>query len=166
MPARSRRDGRYLRARLAQTRVALLVAALVLSYACTAAETVDEPGVGATAGPEATPAGASAGGTVVATPPAAATAAPVARTPDADAPLVPVVISGLSFGPPLRVPAGTRVSWVNEDQFIHDVRASDESWSSPELPEGEAFEHWFDEPGVYAYYCSLHLFMQGEVVVE
>lgn len=96
--------------------------------------------------------------------PAADTAA--ARTVEAGA--VPVVrMVNLSFrGGNVRVPAGTRVRWVNGDQVQHTVTADDGSFESGLLDPNAVYDHAFERPGTYKYHCTPHPFMTGVVVVE
>jgi plastocyanin len=91
-------------------------------------------------------------------PPAAPLAAPSAA---------PVVhIANLAFvGGALRVRAGTRVRWVNEDQVPHSVTANDGSFDSGLIEPSQSFEHAFDHAGTFAYHCTPHPFMRGVVLV-
>jgi plastocyanin len=73
----------------------------------------------------------------------------------------------------IQVPAGTTVRWVNEGQQAHDVApAEGEGWGVEAdgfLP-GDSYEHTFEEPGTYGYYCTIHgtatAGMTGVIVVE
>jgi plastocyanin len=69
------------------------------------------------------------------------------------------------------VPAGTTVTFSNEDSARHTVTAG-----TPTAPEPEAFDlelpgagstvaFTFDEPGTYAYFCEPHPFMRARVTV-
>jgi len=62
--------------------------------------------------------------------------------------------------------AGDRVTWTNGSVRKHTVTAVDASFNSGQLLGGEQFSHTFGAPGSYAYYCSLHPFMRGEVDVH
>lgn len=73
----------------------------------------------------------------------------------------------------IRVEAGTTVGWENVGRQDHDVLPADDCDWGVEVADftpGEAYEHTFDEPGTYRYYCSLHgtpdAGMRGTVVVE
>lgn len=83
-----------------------------------------------------------------------------------------VLVQGFRYQPAgIEVPAGTTVTWSNEDQINHTVTAG-----TPEAPEdafdlelagaGTAASHTFDEPGTYVYFCKVHESMRGEVVVS
>ena len=79
-----------------------------------------------------------------------------------------MVIKSFAFSPPIiEVPAGARVTWTNQDATVHTVISSDKSFpASPGLDTGDKYSHVFDKPGTYTYYCSLHPFMLGKVVVQ
>ena len=66
------------------------------------------------------------------------------------------------------VPAGTTVVWSNDDTAAHTVTSTDVSPmafdSSLFLPE-TTFEVTFDDPGEYPYWCVVHPWMAGTVVV-
>jgi plastocyanin len=64
------------------------------------------------------------------------------------------------------VPAGTTVVWTNADDIEHTVTASDSSFSSqPIEPDGQ-FSYMFTTPGTYTYFCAIHPFMTGKVIVQ
>ena len=90
----------------------------------------------------------------------------------------------------LTVKVGDTVTWRNEDSQTHTVTAYDDgvpdgtgyfaSGEAPDeeaarddlqaglIPEGDAYEFTFDEPGTYSYFCIPHeqQGMKGEIVVE
>lgn len=66
----------------------------------------------------------------------------------------------------LTVKSGTTVTFTNKDGFAHTVTAKDKSYDSGNLDEGQSFEHTYDEPGTYEYFCAIHNSMTGSVVVE
>jgi plastocyanin len=77
-----------------------------------------------------------------------------------------VKIQNFVFDPrPLTVPAGTTVTWTNEDDIPHTVTTEDRRIKSPVLDTGDKFSFTFDKPGSYTYFCSLHPHMTGTVVV-
>ena len=66
----------------------------------------------------------------------------------------------------LTVRVGTTVTWVNHDEVPHSVMSSDKRFtSSGGLDTNESYSYTFTQPGTYAYYCSLHPFMTGKIVV-
>jgi plastocyanin/uncharacterized membrane protein YozB (DUF420 family) len=67
------------------------------------------------------------------------------------------LLQNFSFVPgELTVAAGTTVAWINQDGAPHNVTFVDGSVASDNFRQGEAFEHTFDEPGVFPLYCTLH----------
>ncbi|HEY1750268.1 MAG TPA: cupredoxin family copper-binding protein [Caulobacteraceae bacterium] len=78
-----------------------------------------------------------------------------------------VAIDNFSFGPmTLTVAAGTTVTWTNDDDIPHTVRAVDGSFHSKALDTADSYSVTFAKPGVYSYFCSLHPKMVGKVVVR
>ena len=66
----------------------------------------------------------------------------------------------------LTVPAGTTVTFTNQDAAPHTATADDDSFDTGRLAQDDAAEETFDEPGTYSYFCRFHVFMKGSVVVE
>lgn len=64
------------------------------------------------------------------------------------------------------VPAGTTVVWTNADDVQHTVTASDNSFSSPPVDTNGQYSYTFSTPGTYTYFCAIHPFMAGKVVVQ
>ena len=91
---------------------------------------------------------------------------------DAGATEVEATIKTFMYEPdPLEVAAGTTVTWTNEDDIEHTVTAGKEGSPGDGFDErldgaGTTAEVTFDEPGTYAYFCSLHAGMDGTVIVE
>jgi len=81
-----------------------------------------------------------------------------------------VTIELVAFSPEaLAVDAGTTVTWTNEDPGPHTVTSGaveqgtsgvtaspDGAFDSGDIAGGASFEHTFDEPGTYEYFCALH----------
>jgi plastocyanin len=72
-----------------------------------------------------------------------------------------------SFQPPaLEVAVGATVTWENIDgDDDHTVTSNDGAFNSGVLPAGSAFEHTFDAPGAYPYFCAIHPEMEGTITV-
>jgi plastocyanin len=65
----------------------------------------------------------------------------------------------------IEVDAGATVTWTNEDNFTHTVEI--EGQEDHKVEPGERVSITFDEPGTYAYVCTLHSQdMDGEVIVR
>ena len=86
---------------------------------------------------------------------------------DAAPPAVRIAIFNYKFDPAtVTVPAGTTVTWTNHDDIPHTVASSNKSFKgSGGLDTGDSYSYTFDRPGTYKYYCTLHPFMTGTVVV-
>lgn len=80
-----------------------------------------------------------------------------------------VEIKLFSFNPEvLKIPAGTKVVWINRDQIEHSVTqggSEDNILDSGFFTKGEKFEFVFEEPGEYRYFCNRHNSMKGVVKV-
>ena len=78
-----------------------------------------------------------------------------------------VKIDNFTFAPgTLTVPAGTTVTWTNDDDIPHLVVANDtKTFRSPALDTNDTYSFTFTTPGTYAYFCALHPHMQGTIVV-
>jgi plastocyanin len=59
---------------------------------------------------------------------------------------------------------GQTVMWTNNDTVLHDVVGS--GIESDYLQKGEKFTYTFEEEGTYQYICTIHPWMEGEVIVE
>jgi plastocyanin len=71
------------------------------------------------------------------------------------------------------VSKGTSILWTNEDSTLHTVTSgspevgeSGTVFDSSYLASGKTFEWQFNEGGTFDYYCTLHPFMQGVVIVK
>jgi plastocyanin len=76
-----------------------------------------------------------------------------------------VAISGFAYVPAaITVPAGTTVTWRNDDSARHDVSGG--PLRSPLLSQGATWSYTFATPGTYSYICSVHPNMKGTVTVR
>ncbi|HEX2931780.1 MAG TPA: plastocyanin/azurin family copper-binding protein [Candidatus Binatia bacterium] len=67
----------------------------------------------------------------------------------------------------IEVKAGTKVTWVNEDEIFHTVTSENGSDLNGALDgKGKNFSYTFDRPGSFAYYCDRHEHMRGEIIVR
>ncbi|MBI3841475.1 MAG: cupredoxin domain-containing protein [Thaumarchaeota archaeon] len=67
---------------------------------------------------------------------------------------------------PFTVAAGHEVTWVNRDGTTHTVTSNATGlFDSSNMLPGATWSHTFSTAGTYQYYCSLHPFMKGTVVV-
>jgi len=81
---------------------------------------------------------------------------------------VVIKIDNFSFGPQsITVPAGTQVTWINQDDIPHTVVSEDKAtFKSRPLDTDEKFSFTFTKPGTYTYFCSIHPKMAAKVIVQ
>lgn len=78
------------------------------------------------------------------------------------------------YAPPeVQVAAGSSIKWTNDDNVIHTVTQGKPSeggnstgLNSGPIQPGSTFVHFFDESGTVDYYCTIHPYMIGKVVVN
>ncbi len=66
---------------------------------------------------------------------------------------------------------GGSVTWINEDVAFHSVTSGyydkpSEIFDSEYLDPEESFTFIFENIGTYDYFCTLHPWMKGQVIVE
>jgi len=66
---------------------------------------------------------------------------------------------------------GKQVTWVNEDSAFHSVTSGfydspTDLFDSGHLDPFESYTLTFDEVGTYDYFCTLHPWMKGQVIVK
>jgi YVTN family beta-propeller protein len=112
---------------------------------------------------------APAGG-AQATPPAQPNAAPEVPAPAAVAPqgqTVTVNIAKFAFVPAtITISAGQSITWTNSDPVAHTSTSDDKAWDSGALSPNATFSTTVAQPGTHAYYCTIHPFIRGTVVVN
>ena len=71
------------------------------------------------------------------------------------------------------ISVGGTVTWTNDDTAAHTVTSGTLEGGGPDgifdssiIMAGKTFEHTFDEAGTYDYFCVVHPWMTGQVVVE
>lgn len=75
-----------------------------------------------------------------------------------------VIMQDIAFIPDsVTIQAGQKVIWTNEDLVPHTVTSGNpgdadagEEFESSNLITGATYEHRFDEPGTYTYFCEFH----------
>jgi plastocyanin len=78
-----------------------------------------------------------------------------------------IEIVDFEFAPEeITVPAGTTITFTNQDSAAHTATADDSSFDTKELGKGDSAQATFEEPGTYTYYCRFHVFMKGTVEVK
>jgi len=73
----------------------------------------------------------------------------------------------------LKVGKGTTVKWINDDDALHTVTSGSPEGSesgiifdSSYLGGGKTYERTFEKSGTFEYYCTLHPYMKGKIVVQ
>lgn len=91
-----------------------------------------------------------------------------AVTPVAVAQVQIVVKDGnYSFDPAtLTVKVRTQVVWINNSDAPHTVTSDTGVFDTPNnLEQKQTFMVIFTRPGTYTYYCNIHLYMKGTIIV-
>lgn len=87
------------------------------------------------------------------------------RSVGAATPLV-VHVRDFKYAPtPIRVHVGDTVAFINDDSEVHTVTASDKKFDSEGLDSNGTWKHTFATAGTFAYFCELHPYMKGTIVV-
>ena len=70
------------------------------------------------------------------------------------------------------IAAGGHVEWANTDNTMHFATSGDGATMTPDgvfdsgmMNPGDTFSFTFEEPGTYPYYCMVHAWMVGTVIV-
>ncbi|MBV9332588.1 MAG: cupredoxin family copper-binding protein [Candidatus Eremiobacteraeota bacterium] len=78
-----------------------------------------------------------------------------------------VEIKNDAFSPKtLTITAGQTVTFTNDDDDAHTVTATDGSFDSKGLDTNGRWNHVFAKLGTYTYFCELHPFMKGTIIVK
>ncbi len=73
---------------------------------------------------------------------------------------------------PVNIAIGDTVTWVNDDTAAHTSTSGsaadgpDGNWDSSLVMVGQSFPHTFDEAGEFPYFCMVHPWMVGMVIVS
>ena len=72
----------------------------------------------------------------------------------------------------ISVAIGITVQWINEDETIHTVTSGTPDggttgiFDSSIIDAGNSYTYTFDSAGTFDYYCIVHPWMIGSVIVE
>ena len=81
--------------------------------------------------------------------------------------VVRVSIANYAFRPArLVVSPGTRIIWTNKDGDPHTVTSTKGLWASDALDTDNQFVRVFKKAGTFPYYCAIHPFMHGTIIVK
>jgi plastocyanin len=77
-----------------------------------------------------------------------------------------VTISDFKFtASTVTVHAGQTITWTNHGPSSHTATAKNGSFNTGVLKKGASASHTFTQPGTYTYFCQIHPFMHGTVIV-
>jgi plastocyanin len=92
---------------------------------------------------------------------------PQAPAADAAGNSAGIQIDDFHYSPPMLVVApGTTVIWKNDDDSPHSVHEKDGKFKSAALDTDDTFSQTFTAAGEYDYFCSIHPYMTGKIVVK
>lgn len=78
-----------------------------------------------------------------------------------------VSIVNFSFVPPVvTIAPGDTVTWSNDDGAPHQIGFKDGASGSDTIFPGKTFSRRFDMTGSYDYFCTIHNYMTGRIVVR
>jgi plastocyanin len=77
-----------------------------------------------------------------------------------------VTIADFHFSPgTTTVHAGDTITWTNNGPSSHTATAKNGAFDTGILKKGQSASHTFTQPGTYTYFCQIHPFMHGTIVV-
>ena len=77
-----------------------------------------------------------------------------------------IEISDFAFVPAtFAVSVGTTVTWIHSDSPLHTVSSRDDLFDSGNFSRGATFSHTYEQSGIFEYYCKIHPYMTGKIVV-
>lgn len=81
-----------------------------------------------------------------------------------------VNIQNLAYSPAnITVNSGSTVTWTNNDSVDHTVTSQageNYSFDSGIISPDGTYQYTFDNVGTYSYYCTVHPYMTGTVIVQ
>jgi plastocyanin len=84
----------------------------------------------------------------------------------AHADTIPIAVLFQAFSPTqIDALPGDTIQWSNGSERTHTVTANDGSFDSGDLPSGASFSITTGAPGAYAFHCTIHPDMTGEIDV-
>ncbi len=77
-----------------------------------------------------------------------------------------VKVVDYTFSPPeMKIAVGQTVTWNFADEAGHDVVSTDRTFQSEVLSSGGKYSFTFTRAGTFDYFCSIHPYMKGKVIV-
>jgi len=78
-----------------------------------------------------------------------------------------VEINSTGFSPfELTIRKGDSVIWVNRDSMDHMITSDSGELDSGYLKQNKIYDHTFDTSGTFEYFCELHPYATGKIIVE
>jgi amicyanin len=78
-----------------------------------------------------------------------------------------VTIVDFAYSPAtVTITAGDTVTWTNEDAVVHTATSTTGAFDTGDLAQGESYSVTFTTSGTYAYLCTPHPSMTGQIVVQ
>jgi plastocyanin len=78
-----------------------------------------------------------------------------------------VSIQNYAFNPStLTIQKAANVTWRNYDSVQHTVVSDSSAFSSPLLNTRATYTYQFNNSGSFPYYCSIHPYMKGTIIVK
>jgi YVTN family beta-propeller protein len=77
-----------------------------------------------------------------------------------------ISMNNFAFSPPLLlIYPGQTVVWNNNDSVDHAVAFTEGATGSQTISPGQSYSRKFEKPGDYDYFCPIHNYMTGKIVV-
>ena len=77
-----------------------------------------------------------------------------------------VTVADFHFSPATtKIHVGDTITWTNDGPSSHTATAHGGSFDTGVLKKGQSASHTFTQPGTFTYFCQIHPFMHGTVVV-
>ena len=78
----------------------------------------------------------------------------------------PIYMRGSVYSAPnITLFAGSKITWINDDNMVHTVTANDASFNSGDINPGSSFSYTFNTIGTYHYHCVHHIGMTAVVTI-
>ncbi len=81
---------------------------------------------------------------------------------------IEISMKGIAYVPrTAEVRVGQRITWVNDDDVLHDVAStSGDEFKSELYPKGESYSYTPTRAGTISYVCTIHPGMEGTLQVR
>jgi pyruvate/2-oxoglutarate dehydrogenase complex dihydrolipoamide acyltransferase (E2) component len=77
-----------------------------------------------------------------------------------------VTVADFRFSPSsTTIHVGDTITWTNDGPSSHTATARNGGFDTGVLKKGHSASHTFTQPGTFTYFCQIHPFMHGTIVV-